>query len=91
MEQKAQLESDLEKKTKDADEVKTLRAESERLREQVLEFQRENSAQQAKILMGALGNNSGAPSAFGALLGGSLAGPQPSSTSDSNAKEERTA
>ena len=38
MEQKAQLESDLEKKTKDADEVKTLRAESERLREQVLEF-----------------------------------------------------
>lgn len=44
--------------------------------------------------MGALGGSSASStssSAFGALLGGSLAGPSPSTTTDFSGQEERTA
>jgi len=51
-------------KSRDATEAKSLREECNRLKEKVLELQRDNSANQAKLLMSAFGG-SGAPLGLG--------------------------
>lgn len=75
-------------KGKDADEAKKLRVECEELREKVQELQRDNSAQQAKMLMSAFGNVSGGGSSggLGSLMGSSSLLP----ASDDQSSNERT-
>lgn len=75
-------------KGKDADEAKKLRVECEELREKVQELQRDNSAQQAKMLMSAFGNVSGGGSSGGlsSLMGSSSL----LAASDDQSSNERT-
>ena len=64
---------EFEKKKKEAEQARSLKVECDQLREQVQELQRDNSAQQAKMLMSAFGNMDGssAGSGLGSLLGSS--------------------
>ena len=80
----ATLSSENAKKKKDADQTRQMREERDRLKEQVMDLQRDNSAQQAKILLGALGSSSGSSSlaGVGSLLGNSV-GLMASSEADS--------
>ena len=72
-EDNTRITTELKKKRKDAESALELREECARLREQVQELQRDNSAQQAKMLMSALGGTSGGNSMSSGL--GSLMNP----------------